>query len=126
MVAPWSGLTEGVYVAMTDDMTPEELDGFAAEYALGLLEGDDLLRALEMLRTDVAFSLAVTAWETRLVALTDALEPVTPSRTTKSALMNRIAPEPQRASIWQRLWIWQAAGPILLPFAMNLAARSLV
>ena len=94
---------------MSEQMTPEEFDALAAEYALGLLEGEDLVQAQAMLREDRAFAFAVTAWEDRLAALAEELDPVTPRASVKAALMNRVAPTTS-TPIWQRLWLWQGAG----------------
>lgn len=98
---------------MSTEFTPfdeDDDDLLAAEYAMGVLEGDERAAVLERLRRDPAFVQAVTAWETRLSTLTDTLAPVPPSPAVKTALMAKIAPPPassERAGGWA--WLWQAA-----------------
>ncbi|GMN03320.1 hypothetical protein [Erythrobacter sp. MTPC3] len=51
----------------------------AAEYALGLLEGEELLTARGRLVTDDAFAAEVAQWEDRLAPLLDEVAPMVPS-----------------------------------------------
>lgn len=48
---------------MTSELTPEDRDFLAGEYVLGLLEGEDLLRARALLARDPAFAGEVAFWE---------------------------------------------------------------
>lgn len=70
---------------------PAEWNALAAEYALGVLEGEDARAAEELMREEPTFEAAVWQWRERLAPLTDTLEPVTPT-----------------ADVWQRI---QAALP---------------
>ena len=64
-----------------DDFTPAEMrDLLAAEYALGLLEGDELVRAREMAETDGEFAALVASWHGKLIGLTDEIATVEPPR----------------------------------------------
>jgi anti-sigma-K factor RskA len=56
----------------------EEAEMLAAEYALGLLEGEELLAARGRVRSDRAFGDAVAAWEERLAPLLLAVPDVQP------------------------------------------------
>ncbi|MFL0357443.1 anti-sigma factor domain-containing protein [Erythrobacter sp. GH1-10] len=58
---------------MRDDAT------LAAEYALGLLEGEELLSARGREATDVAFAAQVAQWEAHLAPLLDDVRPVEPT-----------------------------------------------
>ena len=71
---------------------PAEWDALAAEYALGVLEGEDARAAEELMREEPTFEAAVWQWREHLAPLTDTLEPVTPT-----------------ADVWQRI---EAALPI--------------
>lgn len=51
---------------MTTDQTPNGLDPLVAEYALGLLEGDESAQARRLASMDREFAQAVTDWEIRL------------------------------------------------------------
>lgn len=62
-------------MSATDLSTDEML---AAEYVLGLLEGEPLLEARGRLMSDSAFSAAVQWWEARLAPLLDELKGVNP------------------------------------------------
>lgn len=52
---------------------------FAAEFALGLLEGDELLEARARIGRDMPFTKAVEDWEERLAPLFDSVEGAEPS-----------------------------------------------
>jgi anti-sigma-K factor RskA len=106
---------------MTSEMTPNDKDATAAEYALGLLTGDDLSRAQRLMTTDSDFARSVTSWEIRLAALTDELVPEKPSPSLKTALLAQVFPNPQPISFWERVRVWQAVGAFsLLLLAMVL------
>ncbi|MDB5669585.1 MAG: RskA-related anti-sigma factor, partial [Alphaproteobacteria bacterium] len=70
---------------MTDD--PESEDLFAAEYALGLLSGDELARALSLARSDPDFRKEAGRWTSRLAPLLDEVAEAEPPQ----ALWQRIA-----------------------------------
>jgi anti-sigma-K factor RskA len=88
-------------------MTPEQEKTLAAEFVLGLLEGDDLAEAQRRLASNAAFAREVEIWRSRFMAFDDATEP----RPAGDALWRKIeaaiqAPAPTRAaqSAWSRLW----------------------
>jgi anti-sigma-K factor RskA len=86
---------------------PEKEDDFrAAEYALGLSEGEDLAVARSRIRSDAGFAATVAAWQERLVALTDDIAPVAPPARLRKALMLRLFPR-QRVPLLERLWVWR-------------------
>ncbi|NNE51133.1 MAG: hypothetical protein HKN30_01875 [Sulfitobacter sp.] len=93
---------------MTDDpLTPRDEDDFlAAEYALGLAEGEDLTAARDRLRRDRDFAERVALWQERLVVMTDGIAPVTPGRKAKKELIKRLFPK-QRVPLLERLWVWK-------------------
>ena len=67
---------------MTDDPRLDELTGdelLAAELALGLLEGEDLLAARGRMARDAAFATLVVNWDERLAPLLDQISGVEPS-----------------------------------------------
>ncbi|MEP3342958.1 MAG: anti-sigma factor [Hyphomicrobiales bacterium] len=93
---------------MTSELTSQERDLLAAEYALGLLTGDSLTQARQMETTDSKFVRAVTDWEIRLATLTDDLIDETPSPSVKKALLAEVFPQKMRQPFFERLWVWQA------------------
>ena len=52
----------------------DEFETLAAEYALGLLEGDELARAIELDRVDPAFRDAVERWNNRMAPMLDRVD----------------------------------------------------
>lgn len=86
----------------------DEDDLMAAEYALGLLEGDDLTAAQARMREDSAFAGRVAAWERQLASLADELAEEQPSSGAKAALMARLfADRAASTPLWRRAWPWQ-------------------
>ena len=93
---------------MTDDarISSEELEFQAAEYVLGLAEGDDLRAAQALVQTDRQFAARVAGWQERFVAMTDSIAPVHPPRRLRKALLKELFPK-QRVSLLDRLWVWK-------------------
>jgi len=89
-------------------MTPERDERtHAAEYVLGLLEGDARAKAERQLASDAAFAREVERWRTRFAEFDDTTEP----RPAGDALWQRIestvgraALPAARSSAWSRLW----------------------
>jgi anti-sigma-K factor RskA len=84
----------------------------AAEWALGLLEGDELAAARDLLRTDPAFAAEVAAWNRKLVPLLQDVEPVAPPADSWSRIAGRLprvssANDNDRA-LERRLSFWRA------------------
>ena len=88
-----------------------ERDQLAAEYALGLLEGEDLLAARGRMAAEPDFAAAVAFWETRLAPLLDEIGGAAPD----DALWARIAAEIEAVpggevvSLKARVRFWQRA-----------------
>ena len=89
-------------------MTHEQEKTLAAEFALGLLEGDDLAEAERRLASDTQFAGEVEIWRSRFMAFDEATEP----RAASDLLWQKIevgmgVSAPMRAaepSAWSRLW----------------------
>ena len=107
---------------MTTDQTPDDMDVMAAEYAMGLLTGDELVEAKRLAATDRRFAQAVTDWEMRLATMTDELAPVPPGPAVKQALFAEVFPASERQPWWRKLWVWQAVSAlsvVLLVFLLT-------
>ena len=64
---------------MSDSLGPrDERDALAAEFVLGLLEGEDLAEAGTRLSRDAEFAAAVEAWHRRLAPLFDSVRDIEP------------------------------------------------
>lgn len=90
---------------MTEEFDTDDM--LAAEYAIGLLEGETRDSARDRARSDPAFARRVLDWQMRLSQMAD-LDPVAPPAAAKSAVMNRLFPEPAGVPFWRRLGVWQA------------------
>ena len=86
---------------MTDRVPDlDERDLLAAELAFGLLDGDDLVQALELRRTDAPFDALVARWEAQAATELQTLTPVAPP-----------------AALWQRIDDAMPHAATILPFA---------
>ncbi|QFT76954.1 anti-sigma factor domain-containing protein [Erythrobacter sp. THAF29] len=63
----------------------------AAEFALGLLEGEELLAARGRMASDDAFAAEVAQWEARLAPLLDEVAPLVPSAELWAQIEARVA-----------------------------------
>ena len=68
----------------------DDRETLAAEYALGLLEGEELAQAIERERNDPAFRDAVNRWTNRLAPMLDEVAPVAPPANALAAIERRI------------------------------------
>lgn len=76
------------------DRDRDDLDGLAAEYVLGQLDGDERRAAEARLAADPGFRAAVAAWERRLQPLADAAGEATPPAGAFAAILARIESVP--------------------------------
>lgn len=102
-----------------------EADTLAAEYALGLLTGNDLRKAASQAETDPAFAEEVARWRGRLAPLHEEVEGVAPP----TAIWDRIAvvvglarpANDNVAGLQRRLIIWRGAAGGMTALAASLA-----
>lgn len=92
----------------------DEDDMLAAEFALGLLDGDAAMDAERRAREDGDFAAKVAGWEIQFADMADELDPVAPNPRSKEALMARMFPPETPEPVWRKLWVWQVASLILL------------
>ncbi|MDQ3482487.1 MAG: anti-sigma factor [Pseudomonadota bacterium] len=114
-----------------EPLMPDERSELAAEYAIGLLEGGDLVRARGLLRTDGEFAAEAARWAGHLAQLLEEIEPVVPPTRVLAAVEDRIA-EPQHRSgnvyqLRRRVNIWRGftagASAIAASLALVLVTR---
>jgi anti-sigma-K factor RskA len=110
-----------------DPMTAgEERDLLAAEYALGLLEGDALVDARRLAASDEAFAGEVAAWEERLMPLAGEAPAIVPDPAVWDRVRRAIAEVPEAGAnvvdLGRRLRIWRgvAAGATAMAAALAL------
>lgn len=75
---------------MTDSTDTDDLNWLAAEFALGILEGEDRLRAQVLQRSDPHFAAAVESWQGRLAPLLHEVEAIEPGQDVWRGVAGRI------------------------------------
>ena len=111
------------------DMNGEELDRLAGEYALGLLEGDELAIALRRLADDEDFRGRVARWSGRLAPLLDEVEEAAPpahlwgriERAIAPASIAGPAPESNVVALRRKVVLWRGYGAAATALAASLA-----
>ena len=116
---------------MTRDPTPSEERGhLAAEHALGVLEGEELLRARALERDDPEFRAEVARWTGRLAPMLDEIAPVVPPAAMFASIEQRIAEGAPGASnviqLRRKLTRWRALAGGATAIAASLALVLLV
>lgn len=88
-----------------------ERDQLAAEYALGLLEGEDLLAARGLMAAEPEFAAAVAFWEGRLAPLLDEIGGAEPDEALWARIVAEIEAVPggEVVSLKARVRFWQRA-----------------
>jgi anti-sigma-K factor RskA len=97
-----------------EDANPHGKDGddlLAAEYVLGVLEGDERTAAAARIDTEPGFARLVDEWEVRLAPLGDAFAPIEPSAAVKPAIDRRLFAASKAATsspgFWASLAFWR-------------------
>lgn len=97
----------------TPPLSPEEREKFAAEFALGVLSGDDRARARFLYAGDAQFRAEVAQWLGRLAPLLDAVDPVEPPAGVWQAIERRLgsggAANDNNRSLRRKLNLWRGA-----------------
>ena len=111
---------------MTDKRNPiDELDSTAAEYALGLLVGDDLSAAQARARSDPHFAAAVARWQGRLAPLNGETAAVSPPPglwdRIETTLNGRWASNDNLVVLRRKLNLWRSATGAMAALAASLA-----
>lgn len=106
---------------MTDFPDRDDDSGLAAEFALGLLEGEEHLAARARMLTDPVFARHVADWQEDMAAMADTVEPVPPFTETKHAVEARLFGKPQKRSLWNFAGLWRAVSMASIAVAAFLA-----
>ncbi len=95
---------------MTDRKSlPEDDNMLAAEYALGVLQGDARQAFARRLEQDAALAAAVRQWDEHFVGMADDIAAVAPPRQVELALEKRLFGQDAQAkpSLWNSLGFWR-------------------
>jgi anti-sigma-K factor RskA len=91
------------------DVTPrltEDDNMLAAEYALGVLQGDARASFAKRMQDSPALTQAVRQWDEHFIAFTDDIPAVTPPAKLRKSLENRLFAT-QQPSLWNSLNFWR-------------------
>jgi len=113
---------------MTDStVLPKEDALLAAEYALGVLQGDARNAFARRLAQDVSLAAAVRQWDEHFVGIAENIASVSPPRSVEAALEKRLfasAPE-MKTSLWNSLGLWRGLAVASLAAVVALGAWNL-
>src|SRR4030095_5738387 len=96
----------------------------AAEYALGLLEGEQLVKARGLAATEAAFTRAIEEWQQRLAPLFDEIGEEVPPETLWERIRLGIAAAPESSNVVElkrKLNIWKGLSVATSAVAASLA-----
>lgn len=111
---------------MTDSRSPAEPVTTAAEYALGLLTGDELRDAREHAQSDRQFAEEVARWRGRFAPLYSEIEATDPPNEVwekiETETISRMAANDNAGALRRQLRIWKSAAGALSAIAAVLVA----
>jgi anti-sigma-K factor RskA len=97
-------------------MTHEHLDKpreqSAAEYVLGIMNGEERAQFEQRLASDYGLQAEVTAWEERLSPLQDLVDPADPPAAVWQQIQQRIEPQEEKSSFWNSVGFWRNLGMV--------------
>jgi anti-sigma-K factor RskA len=103
---------------------PDETSDLAAEYALGVLTGEDLRRARVLVRSDPRFRGEVARWSARLAPMLDEIDTAVPPRNVWDSIQGRIVEEADGGNVVQlrrRVGQWRGIAAAMSALAACLA-----
>lgn len=102
----------------------EEMDLLAAEYAIGLLEGDEREQAERRVAREADFAALVEEWNQRLAPMLDGISPVAPDPSLWDRIRTSLEQPDKRpvelVAIRRRLTIWQGYSAAVTALAASL------
>ena len=99
---------------------PTLADALAAQYVAGTLRGRARRRFDNLLPGHPALQRAVREWQDRLMPLTTAVLPQTPSPAVWRAIERRLWPAPAVQPWWQRTGLWRALSGVTMAAVVGL------
>jgi anti-sigma-K factor RskA len=101
---------------------PDETNDLAAEYALGVLTGDELRRAAELARTDARFGEEVARWSGRLAPMLDEVDAAPPPESAWTGIQRRLSgPADNVVQLRRRVHRWRGVAAAMTALAACLA-----
>jgi anti-sigma-K factor RskA len=106
-------------------ISPEERNQLAAEFALGLLEADELAQARSLFADDPQFRASVGGWLGRFAPLLDEIEPIAPGESVWAEIERRLgapaAANDNVRAIRRKLNLWRGVAAGTSALAASLA-----
>jgi anti-sigma-K factor RskA len=99
----------------------DERNQLAAEYALGVLDGDDLQRARALLAGDPDFRAEVGGWSARLAPMLDEVAPVAAPANLWPKIESRLRGGDNVVVLRRKLGVWQGVAAAMTALAASLA-----
>lgn len=112
---------------MTDSraMTPEDRDALAAEFALGVLDGEELALARSLLAENAGFRGEVARWSGRLAPLLDDVEEAQPPERLWRRISDGIGAETRPSAeihqLRRKVGVWRGISGAAMAIAASLA-----
>src|SRR5690242_15154819 len=103
---------------------PEPTNDLAAEYALGVLTGEELQRAHVLMRTDAGFRRDVARWSGRLAPMLDGVDDATPPPQVWDSIRRHVGEEMGAGNVVQlrrRVSQWRGIAAAMSALAACLA-----
>lgn len=100
----------------------------AAEYALGVLQGQSRRDFARRMQQDPSLAAAVRQWDEHFVTLADDIAPVEPPPNVQAALEQRlfgVQSTNQKSSLWNNLWLWRGLAVASLATVVAVGAWNL-
>jgi anti-sigma-K factor RskA len=128
MAAAQLDVAQGMPVIMTDStLLPKEDGLLAAEYALGVLQGDARDAFARRIAQDTILAAAVRHWDEHFVNIAEDIAPVAPPRSVEVAIEQRLFTPVNGAktSFWDSLGFWRGLAMASLATVVALGAWNL-
>jgi anti-sigma-K factor RskA len=119
---------QGMPVIMTDStLLPKEDDLLAAEYALGVLQGEAREAFARRVDADASLAAMVRQWDEHFVNFAEDIAPVAPPRSVEVAIEQRLftSVTAAKTSFWNSLGFWRGLAMASLATVVALGAWNL-
>lgn len=102
-------------------LSPEDRDQLAAEFALGVLTGDDLATARSLLSSDSGFRGDVVRWSGRLLPMLDEVDPVEAPASLLARVEERTGTFATVHTLRRKVGMWRGVSAGAMALAASLA-----
>jgi anti-sigma-K factor RskA len=104
---------------------PEDDRILAAEYALGVLQGEERTAFEKRIENEPSMAAAVREWDEDFISMSDSIPSVAPPRRLETELERRLFGEAAKPSLWSSLSFWRGLAVASLAAVVALGAYNL-